>query len=47
MKKNYDINRDIYRYIISDDYIPVEGLPELPYKFIQPGRKKKTKKKSA
>lgn len=41
MKKNFDINRDNYRYIISDDYKPVEGLPELPYKIIQPGRKKK------
>lgn len=45
MKHNFDINRDIYRYIISDEYLPVNEKPELPYRLVQPGRKKKKDKK--
>ncbi len=44
MKYNLDTNRDIYRYIISDEYQPVDHIPEIPYKLVQPGRKKKQKK---
>ena len=39
MKHNLDTNRDIFRFITSDEYQTVEGIPEVPYKFIQPGRK--------
>ena len=44
MKRNFDINRDIYRYIISDNYKPTSGIPELPVRLIQPGRKPNTKR---
>ena len=44
LKKNFDINRYIMEYIISDDFEPVDGLPEIPIKFYQPGEKKKSKK---
>lgn len=40
MKYNFDINKKIYKYIISDNYKPVQGIPELPDYIIQPGRKK-------
>lgn len=40
MRYNLDTNDDIYHYIISDEYIASEGLPEIPYKFIQPGHSK-------
>lgn len=39
MKTNLRTNKLLYKYIISDDYIPVEGYPELPYSIIQPERK--------
>ncbi len=44
MKYNLDTNRDIFRYITSDEFKAVEGLPEVPYKFVQPGRKKQERK---
>ena len=40
MKTNLRTNKKLYKYIISDDYVPVEGYPELPYNIIQPERKK-------
>ena len=46
MKYNLDTNKDIYRYIISNEYVAVEGIPEVPYKLVQPGRRyKKPKEK--
>lgn len=39
MKYNYDINKKLYQYIISDSYKAVQGTPELPYYIHQPGRK--------
>ncbi len=44
MKHNFNINRDIYRYIISEEYEATGGIPELPYKLLQPGWKNKEKK---
>lgn len=44
MKYNLDTNREIFDYILSDNYEAVEGIPEIPYKFVQPGRRKKVKK---
>ena len=41
MKTNLRTNKRLYNYIISDDYKPVEGYPELPYNIIQPERKTK------
>ena len=43
MKYNLDTNKDIYHYIISEEYKPADGMPEIPYKLVQPGRIK-TKK---
>lgn len=40
LKHNLDTNRDIFQYIVSEEYEPIPGLPEIPYKFIQPGRHK-------
>ena len=40
-KANLDTNAKLYRYVISDDFQPVSGYPELPYHIIQPERKKK------
>ena len=39
MKYNLDLNRDIYAYVIDDDYKAVEGTPDLPLKLHQPGWK--------
>ncbi len=44
MKYNLDVNRDIYEYIISEDYQAVPDIPEIPFTFVQPGRHKKEKK---
>ena len=44
MKYNLDTNKDIYRYIISDEYVAVDDIPEVPYKIVQPGRKYKIRK---
>lgn len=41
MKYNFDMNKKIYQYIISDDYKAADGFPELPYYLHQPGRRKK------
>ncbi len=40
---NLKTNNLIYRYVISDDYKPVDGIPEIPYRIHQPGRNKKKK----
>lgn len=39
--KNLKINKKLYKYIVSDDYTPCDGFPELPYHIHQPGKKKK------
>ena len=41
MKTNLHTNKKLYKYIISDDYIPVEGYPKLPYSIVQPKKKQK------
>ncbi len=44
MKYNLDTNKDIYLYITSDEYVAVDGIPEIPYKLVQPGRRPKKNK---
>ncbi len=43
MKRNFAINKYIRDYIMSDDFEPVDGTPEIPIKFFQPGKKKNNK----
>lgn len=39
LRQNLNINKDIYAFVISDDYVvSTEDVPELPCKLIQPGR---------
>ena len=45
MKYNFDRNRDIYRFIISEDYEAIDGIPELPCRLVQPGWHRKDEKK--
>ncbi len=40
MKRNLDINRDLYLFLLDDDY-QYQKEPKLPVSFIQPGRKKR------
>lgn len=37
IRYNFRMNTKAYHYIISDNYKPVDGIPELPYKLVQPG----------
>ncbi len=39
MKRNFQINNELYHYLTSEDYEAFDGMPELPTKFIQPGRR--------
>ena len=45
IRYNLDTNTDIFRYVVSDEYVPIAGIPEVPYKFVQPGHKKNSTKK--
>lgn len=38
---NLRINNSAYKYITSDKYISMDGLPDIPYKIHQPGWEKK------
>ena len=37
---NLKINRKLYKYLISDEYNAISGIPELPFKMQQPENKK-------
>ena len=45
MGYNFKMNKAAFNYIISDDYVPTEDFPDIPYKLVQPGWKKDKKKK--
>ncbi len=45
IKYNLDTNKEIYEFIVSDRYqVSEESVPEIPYKLLQPGHKKKEKR---
>ena len=44
LRYNLDTNKDIYNYVTSDDYVAVDGIPDIPYKLVQPGRKNRPTK---
>ncbi len=39
MGYNFRTNRELYKYITSDDYKPSDEFPDLPVKLMQPGKK--------
>ncbi len=45
MSFNMKINRQLYEYLISDNYKAVSGIPELPFRMKQPENKKKRSSK--
>lgn len=44
MAKNLKTNKLLFEYITDDDYKSIKDFPDIPYRIIQPGRKKGEKK---